>query len=100
MEAPLSSLPTDNLYKFLALSGLALLMFSFWLRDERMDALRFAFTEAQNEYRVVDAETEAMKRSVDIWNTQVTIMEKEWDRLAPTNWACFEKTYRESGSFS
>jgi hypothetical protein len=85
MDTPLSSLPTDNLYKFLALSGLALLMFSFWLRDERTDAARFAVTEEQNECRVEETETEAMKGRLNIWDTQAAIMEKERERLAPTN---------------
>jgi hypothetical protein len=34
-----SSLPTDNLYKFLALAGVALIIFSFYLSQSRMDLL-------------------------------------------------------------
>jgi hypothetical protein len=34
-----SSLPTDNLYKFLAIAGVALIIFSFYMSHSRMDLM-------------------------------------------------------------
>jgi hypothetical protein len=85
METPLNSLPTDNLYKFLTLSGLALIIFSIWHYDQRADAASLAFAEVSNANRLVSTRHEVFEATFKLWNSKFTHLEKELDRLAPTN---------------
>ncbi|HEY4759483.1 MAG TPA: hypothetical protein VIH42_02770 [Thermoguttaceae bacterium] len=56
----LPPLPTDNLYKFMALSGLALFCFGIWLPIQMQDTVTPELTKAKIEMCVIQADTEKL----------------------------------------
>lgn len=50
-------LPTDNLYKFIALAGLVVLGFSIYLPDKRLDELRRYQIQLIGEIEVLNLQT-------------------------------------------
>ena len=59
---PLPSLPTDNLYKFCAISGLVIVIFVGYTTWQKWSDLR-------QRGEAIEAEAEAMKLSVGWWQT-------------------------------
>ena len=59
------SLPTDNLYKFLALAGLALLLFSFWYTDVKTSELSFKIAEGKGEMAVLKVYIDELPKEIN-----------------------------------
>ncbi len=61
----LPALPTDNLYKFLALSGVALVVFSFIFPLDRLAAIQLKRVEMQTQAEVLLVELSNLEKEVD-----------------------------------
>jgi hypothetical protein len=57
--------PTDNLYKFLALSGLALLVFSVVYSTTRMTELRIRQAETRSQLKILTLEIKVIEKELD-----------------------------------
>lgn len=61
----LPTLPTDNLYKFLALSGLALLLFSMVYPLNTLNDLELKAVEARTQIKLLELELSVLERNID-----------------------------------
>lgn len=59
-------LPTDNLYKFMALGGLTLAGFFFWIFWKRADALRDRAEAHLQDEKELTAEAEAIRAQIEL----------------------------------
>jgi len=57
MNLPVPTLPTDNLYKFMALSGLAIVIFSFVFPMIRMSEIKLKLVEVETQTELLEIET-------------------------------------------
>ena len=56
MNLPIPTLPTDNLYKFMALSGLAILIFSLVFPVIRMSEIKLKMVELEIQGEILKIE--------------------------------------------
>jgi hypothetical protein len=63
----LPSLPTDNLYKFLALSGLFIVLFSFIFPMKRIGELNLKSLELKTQVEMSRIEVDYLKRDTTTW---------------------------------
>jgi hypothetical protein len=71
--------PTDNLYKFLALSGLALLVFSVVYPTTRMTELRIRQAETRSQLKIRTLEIEAIEKEL---NQEIQVQPPSTEQLA------------------
>jgi len=74
MEPVSTQLPTDNLYKFLALSGVALVLASLCLCYQRVSQLQLLVAEAKGDEWMMNEET-------NIWNADNGFLQSDVDDL-------------------
>jgi len=60
----LPTLPTDNLYKFMALSGLAIAVFSVFLPLTRMSEIRLNMLEIETQLEVLEIEVKYQENNI------------------------------------
>ncbi len=63
-------LPTDNLYKFLALSGLALLVFIVVIPTNQINDIELKTIEVKTQISLLELEGSVLKRDVDVAGTK------------------------------
>jgi hypothetical protein len=110
MEMP--TLPTDNLYKFLALTGLVSLLFCVWFFENRVTTASMEQLKSSGELRLLAAEVDMLNRDVTNYGahldkienqlTNALEMQKRWKpelSLALTNLTTFSNLVTSS-SFS
>ena len=73
------SLPTDNLYKFLALSGLLIAGFSFTLLPWQLHELRLEVFDSEAEARVLVIEREQIEREL---SRLESMDERTWEEVS------------------
>jgi hypothetical protein len=73
----LPTLPTDNLYKFLALSGLAIAIFSLVFPIIRISEIRMKLIEVKTQSNVLDVEIEELKGDTDRWAKKTSLSPEE-----------------------
>ena len=84
----LPSLPTDNLYKFLALSGLFIVLFSFIFPMKRIGELKLKTLEIETQSEVLNIEIDFLKHDTITW--------AEKDKLDPEETVLIRKRTRET----
>jgi len=62
METP--SLPTDNLYKFMALGGLVSLLFLYWFFEQRISTTEIESEKIIGENRLIGVEQEFLRHDL------------------------------------
>lgn len=67
MALSLPSLPTDNLYKFAALSGVALIIFAFYLTFSQLWSVRSHLTDAEESIQLAVAHRDMAFEKKDKW---------------------------------
>jgi hypothetical protein len=65
MNLPVPTLPTDNLYKFMALSGLAILIFSLVFPMIRIGEIKLKLVEVETQTEVLGIETDNLKKDIE-----------------------------------
>ena len=75
----LPHLPTDNLYKFMALSGLALIIFSTAVPIVRLGELDLKRAEVEGEQTVLEVELEELKRDISLLEKKVKPSSQDLD---------------------
>jgi hypothetical protein len=73
----LPSLPTDNLYKFLALSGLFIVLFSFIFPMNRIGELELKSLEINTQAEVLRIEIDYLKTDTTIWGKKAKLDPEE-----------------------
>jgi len=73
----LPTLPTDNLYKFLALSGLAIAIFSLVFPMIRISEIKMKLVEAETQSNVLNVEIEELKEDTDRWAKKTSLSPEE-----------------------
>jgi hypothetical protein len=81
MEYPSLPLPTENLYKFQALAGLACLLFFSWFFLQRAEDAELLATQAENDQRVLEAEENLLLETYTNRAIAYTNVSKELDAL-------------------
>jgi hypothetical protein len=71
------SLPTDNLYKFLALSGLAIAIFGLVFPAIRISEIRLKLIEANTQTRLLKLEIDQLKEDVDTAKKKSSVSPEE-----------------------
>jgi len=69
----LPTLPTDNLYKFLALSGLAIAIFVLVFPMIRISEIRLKLVEVKTQSKVLAVEIEELKEDTDRWAKKTSL---------------------------
>lgn len=64
MNLPIPTLPTDNLYKFMALSGLAILIISTVFPMMRISEIKLKLVELETQTEIIGIETQKLKEEV------------------------------------
>jgi hypothetical protein len=77
----LPSLPTDNLYKFMALCGLFLVVFGLVFPSTRIDELNLKAIEINTQAEVLRIEIDDLEYDTDLWAKKVTLNPEETDLL-------------------
>ena len=93
MSIPIPSLPTDNLYKFLALSGLFLALFSLFITNSSLEKLEPLVGVATVESAILDD----MKKASDFRKTEIS---KEIDAIQNEITAFENKSIKSTASTS
>ena len=73
----LPSLPTDNLYKFLALSGLVIVLFSFIFPMKRIGELKLKSLEIKTQAEVLRIEVDYLKQDTSTWAEKANLNPEE-----------------------
>jgi Flp pilus assembly protein TadB len=71
MALSLPSLPTDNLYKFVALSGIALIVFAYYLTFSRMWSVQEHIADAEESLQMLSAHTNMLQEKKQKWEQLV-----------------------------
>jgi hypothetical protein len=73
----LPSLPTDNLYKFLALSGLVIVLFSFIFPMKRIGEIELKSLEIKTQVEVLKIEIDYLKEDTKTWAEKANLNHEE-----------------------
>ena len=73
------SLPTDNLYKFLAVSGLVIFIFSQVLPVIRISEIRMKLVEVRTQSNILKVLSEELEEDIAIWKNKTSLTPEEKD---------------------
>lgn len=59
------NIPTDNLYKFQALSGVIIVLLSFYVTIDRINEVRLKILESTEEAKIIGAKTSALSERIE-----------------------------------
>jgi hypothetical protein len=76
METPSPTVPTDNLYKFMALGGLATLLFLVWFVERGFYTVRLEQEKIKGEYATTKLKADALGQDVTNYVQKVTSIER------------------------
>ena len=93
----LPALPTDNLYKFLALSGLVLFVISFVFPRSLVDELELKTVETQTEVNLLVREVSALNKDVDVAAAKPNLSDEALEKLSERRDQLNEKAIRLEG---
>jgi len=95
MELPM--LPTDNLYKFLALSGLVMLVLSFTFPRNMVDELELKAVESETNINLLAFEVSVLKDDVDAAEKKPKLAEDGIQKLSERQRQLEVKTLQVGG---
>jgi hypothetical protein len=75
------TLPTDNLYKFLSVSGLAIAILSIVLPIMRISEIRMKLVEVKTQANVFSVESEALREDNERWPKKTVLNPEETESL-------------------
>jgi hypothetical protein len=92
-ESEMFSPPTDNLYKFLAISGLIIVMFSSYYPFQKFHELSLLLIEVQADFEIAELQGHYSKNKLSLLEHQLDNLRKKLDTMeeGPNKEVVFEK---------
>ena len=79
MEAPTPTVPTDNLYKFVALSGLATLLFLVWYFSARLKVLESKQGTLSGEITALELQVKFSEQDATNILAEASMLKQKWE---------------------